>query len=276
MTHLQKFRLPALIFAVCLSLGLVRGNAYADTTITFGTSQNDWQNVGQASTWQQQAVKFTTSEVDTGATASFSIKKNGSPTDNLTVSIETDAAGQPSGTVLGTAQIAAGSVPNSCGSPVTFPTISSISLSAGTSYWVVFSRSGGLDNSNSYGICFTDNSDPPYTYVFNGSVWSIMPTFDASYHGYIYGSLALTAGSPPPPPLPPQMFTATSSCSTIATSTPAAVGSTTWSTIATSTCGILYGVIEIDWTQINITLGVFLAFATFIFIVWLFKGQKRI
>jgi len=30
MTHLQKFRLPALIFAVCLSLALVRGsNAYA-------------------------------------------------------------------------------------------------------------------------------------------------------------------------------------------------------------------------------------------------------
>jgi len=30
MTHLQKFRLPALIFAVCLSLFLVRGKALAD------------------------------------------------------------------------------------------------------------------------------------------------------------------------------------------------------------------------------------------------------
>jgi len=78
--------------------------------------------------------------------------------------------------------------------------------------------------------------------------------------------------APPPPPAAPQMFTATSSCVTVSTETPI-TASTSWTVIASSTCGILYGVLEIDWTQIGIIAEFAFALASFIVILWLFHKK---
>jgi len=237
--------------------------ALADSTITFGTSQNDWQPVGQSTTWQKQAVKFTATEADTSATASFSIRTGGTPTDDLKVSIQADSAGVPSGTDLGSAQIAAASVPSSCGAPSSFPAISGLSLSAGQSYWGVFSRSGSPSNTNFFQLCFADNSDPPYTYVYNGSAWVTMPTIDASFHGYLYGTLALSLS--PTPPFPVSFSNPMNYASTTCQAQNATSASPIWACTSSSTPVI------IDLTQLDFIAAWGIGLSSFALFVWMLR-----
>ena len=72
------------------------------------------------------------------------------PTDNLIVEIQADAAGQPSGTVIGTAATvpAMGSVEKICVLSV------SASLAASTTYWLVLRRSGTPSGSNYFRVTY--------------------------------------------------------------------------------------------------------------------------
>lgn len=73
----------------------------------------------------------------------------GGPTDNLVVEIQSDSAGNPSGTVIGTvATVAASSLPAAVSQPFAWTT--AISLADGATYWVVFRRSGALNGGAFY------------------------------------------------------------------------------------------------------------------------------
>ena len=121
----------------------------------------------------------------TAATVVCQVFKNGSPTDNLILEIQTDAAGAPSGTVVATASVPQAPISGTgIGSTVMFPITAALSPS--TTYWLVWSRSGGRDLTNhtaivkdasapaSYadGICKTRNT---------GGVWGAAQTYDLPF-----------------------------------------------------------------------------------------------
>lgn len=72
--------------------------------------------------------------------------KNGSPTDNVTVSIQADSGGEPDGTPLASATVSYTAISGW----VDFEFSSPIFLSSGTTYWVVAERTGSLNTSNYY------------------------------------------------------------------------------------------------------------------------------
>lgn len=81
------------------------------------------------------------------------LRKNGSPTDNVTLTIQSDASNKPSGTVLGTASRSRSGTPITTTSFwTTFKFTTPISLSASTKYWMVVQRSGAVDAANYYFI----------------------------------------------------------------------------------------------------------------------------
>lgn len=94
------------------------------------------------------------------------LRKAGSPTDTVLISIQTDSGGAPSGVSIFTAPpIDLTSMSQALsGNPYTFD-LNGLVLTAGTRYWLVFERSGALDNSNAP-VVFS-NSGTPYW-----SIWS--------------------------------------------------------------------------------------------------------
>lgn len=84
-----------------------------------------------------------------------SVAKVGSPSDNIVCEIQTDSSSNPSGTVItnGTSNNVTGaSLSTSSANQTTFTFASAFTLVAGTTYWVVFRRTGSLDGSNYYFI----------------------------------------------------------------------------------------------------------------------------
>jgi len=91
--------------------------------------------------------------VGSGASMSsmkLALKKAGTPTDNARFRIETDSAGEPSGTLAdanATGDVAGGGLSTSyADTTITFA--GAFTLTAGTKYWVVHTRSGSQNNTN--------------------------------------------------------------------------------------------------------------------------------
>lgn len=142
--------------AVAASIDFLTGSGAG---VSFGNSPRD-----------EAAQSFTPDGDSTVANVQLVLATEFSPADDVIVEIQTDTAGAPSGTVLGTARISSSSLAS------TFAAYSfaiSASLTAGTTYWIVVSRSGALDSNDflwqqaavSYG------SGQPAT--LNGAVWSV-------------------------------------------------------------------------------------------------------
>lgn len=101
------------------------------------------------------ALKIVPRSNVTSSTVNVSLIKIGAPTDNITVTIETDSAGSPSGTPVtnGTSNTVAGTTLTTTESEYTaFTFASAFSMSAGTTYWAVLNRSGANDDSNYYAV----------------------------------------------------------------------------------------------------------------------------
>jgi len=161
--------------------------AFAET-ITWSSSTNDFDNLGVTSI-KQAAEPFTPSANSSAAVVQAALSTGASnPGDDLVVSIETDNSNSPSGTVLGTATLVNGSIQASpCSTGVlTFPTVSGLSLTAGTKYWAVFSRSGSIGTPAFY-MCFTDNVSGLLQYLNGSNVWT-------TYGADLWGNVVLTAG----------------------------------------------------------------------------------
>ncbi len=90
----------------------------------------------------------------------LNLAKVGSPTDNITIRIETDSAGLPSGTLANanaTATVAGTGLTTSLvDTTVTFA--GAFTLTAGTMYWVVLNRDGALSDTNYY-VSSNNNQD---------------------------------------------------------------------------------------------------------------------
>lgn len=95
---------------------------------------------------------------------------HGAPADTLSVEIQTDAAGVPSGAVVGsTIDIAAAGVPATVGTWLIAAV--NASVTAATTYWIVVRRSAGPDSTNAYYA--QRGSGNPYAngtlFYYNGS-----------------------------------------------------------------------------------------------------------
>lgn len=89
----------------------------------------------------------------------FYVYKQGSPTDNLAIEIQTDNAGSPSGTAItgGSSTIAGAGM--SLASTEEQWDYTGTELDKGTTYWLVLKRSGTLESSNFYKITRNSDSD---------------------------------------------------------------------------------------------------------------------
>lgn len=122
------------------SMGLSDGGGYG-IPLPLGEDTNS-VNLGTVAGNARQAMSF----VARGSTISqiaVNLAKSGVPSDNLEVAIQADSAGSPSGTDLALATIAGTTLTTSLARYV-LNFASSFALTNGTTYWVVFRRSGAV------------------------------------------------------------------------------------------------------------------------------------
>lgn len=127
---------------------------------------------------EQIALKIIPRANVTIAQATLELAKVGTPTDNISIEIQTDNAGSPSGTPVtnGTSgTVAGGTLSASAFQETTLTFSTPPSLTANTTYWVVLKRSSSLSDANYFLNPTFDNS---YKYgsfdgkLLNDAVWS--------------------------------------------------------------------------------------------------------
>ena len=84
------------------------------------------------------------------------LKKVGTPTDSIKVGIQSNSAGAPDGTFLGSATLAGSSITTGY-VEYTFTLDSEVNITANTKYFIVLERTGTLDNTNAYRVRSDDN-----------------------------------------------------------------------------------------------------------------------
>lgn len=137
---------------------------------------------------EKAAQSFQIDSVDDISQVKLWLKKTGSPTGNLTVTIEADDGGEPSGTPVtnGTSDTVAASGLSTSYGWIEFDFSSAPSLAAGTTYWLVLQSTGdyGTDDYVLWGI---DSSSPSYPNgqikIIQGGVWIPSP-YDACFDIY--------------------------------------------------------------------------------------------
>lgn len=126
------------------SIGVQLGAIFDIGGLNLGSTRNTG-----TTTWEQRAQSFVATGNMQGVWVNLS--KAGAPADNFLVEIQTDNAGVPSGSVVASADAIAGTtlLTTLAGlSPRYIPLAAT--LTATQTYWVVFRRSGSLDNTNNY------------------------------------------------------------------------------------------------------------------------------
>lgn len=119
-------------------------------TMTTATGQND-PLCGVGGLYEMMAVKWEPASLLTVSQITLRLSKGGSPTDNLVVELQSDSGGNPSGSVLATSAVIAGSTLTTSGVDYTFTFPTPYSAAAGT-YHFVIKRSGGNDGTNFYWV----------------------------------------------------------------------------------------------------------------------------
>ncbi len=126
---------------------------YAIGDASGGTNFSTGDHYFGETTQQQRAVRIIPRRNVTIASVIIQLAKAGTPTDNVSIEIQTDSSGVPSGTPVtnGTSSTVSGSSLSSSEyqeHTLTFSTPPS--LVANTTYWAVFKRSSSLSGSNYY------------------------------------------------------------------------------------------------------------------------------
>lgn len=80
-----------------------------------------------------------------------SLAKTGAPADSVRVGIQADSGGVPSGSFLASATLGAGSIGGTA-ADYTFTLSSDVSLTASTTYWIVWERTGALSDTAYYNV----------------------------------------------------------------------------------------------------------------------------
>lgn len=107
--------------------------------------------------------------------------KEGSPSDLLQFSIQSDAGGVPSGTNLTATNISASSF---SASPIWWQfTALNADLVGGTTYWLVCRRSGAIDAANyiSWGLDTAGSYPDGGYFTYNGTSWSALTGYDLTF-----------------------------------------------------------------------------------------------
>lgn len=124
-----------------------------------------------ATTKVAQSIQLSSTYGWSASQVAVRVKKEGSPTDNLTVDLCPDSSGAP-GTALASATLAGASVPEHL-NWVTLDLSAKVSLAVSTTYWIVVRRSGANDGTNYYKV--DGNEDLGYSggsfKIWNGSAW---------------------------------------------------------------------------------------------------------
>lgn len=122
------------------SAGLI-GNAPA---------QNGSQAIGASTTSLRVAASFSPGVDLSVRDVDLRLRREGSPADNLSVQLQADAGGLPSGSALGSSSLAGSSLAQESYPWVRFNFDPLVSLSAGMTYWLVVQRSGSVSSSAYY------------------------------------------------------------------------------------------------------------------------------
>lgn len=126
----------------------------------------------------KRAVKFIPRASVTSSSVYALLGKENSPTDNLFITIETESAGNPSGTPItnGTSNnIAGASLSETAATWTNITFASAFTLSAGTTYYLVFQRSGATSDTNYFYVGCSDDSTDYASFdgrSYNGASWN--------------------------------------------------------------------------------------------------------
>lgn len=176
--------------------GTIYGEAYVDTDLA----------VGDSSAHRRRAQGFEMLMGSSIAEVRLWLKKSGSPTDSLTVEIQTDSDGVPSGTPVanGVSNAVDGGTLGASYGWVAFDFSVPPDLAAGTQYHVVLKRSVAPDVTKYY-LWGADQSSPGYddgaASVFDASWQATSPATDHAFSvipaSTSYGWVAFDFSSPP-------------------------------------------------------------------------------
>ncbi|MFH1598394.1 MAG: hypothetical protein ABIB97_05015 [Patescibacteria group bacterium] len=129
------------------------------------------ENVQSGAFFGRWAFKISPTVNSTLSSVSLYAYKVGSPTDNLEVAIQADSSGSPAGTDLELKTVAGSSLTTSA--TWTDWTGFSYSLTAGTDYWLVITRTGGASTVNYYRFISTIHYNDLFPFkIFSGGSWS--------------------------------------------------------------------------------------------------------
>lgn len=126
----------------------------------------------------------------------LNVMKNGGPTDNFVVRIETDSGGFPSGTLVdpsATASLAGTSITTSF-AQYTFTFGGSFSIPVGTKCHVVCERSGALSTSNYFRVGMSGTLKGSITSTYTSSTWAFGGGASWSFIPYLESDLVLAKG----------------------------------------------------------------------------------
>lgn len=161
---------------------------YADLLLTSYAETNVDADlaVGQAAANERRAQGIRAPATRTVGRVNLWLKKTGAPADNLTLKIETNSGGLPSGTLVtnGVSEAVAGTTVGSSYGWVAFDFSVPPQLVAGTQYHLVLERSGAVDAANYY-VWGADQSSPSYAdgagSVYEGSWQATSPAVDHAF-----------------------------------------------------------------------------------------------
>ena len=145
-------------------------------------------NIGSASTNIRTAIRITPAkDVDlNGQTLQVRLRKIGAPADNMECFIQSDSSGSPDGTSIATSTAITGASLTTSFSNQNFSGWGSVTLTKGTPYWIIFSRSSATgDASNYFRLGTVQSHHRTYPFggasevtnrykQFNSSAWSII------------------------------------------------------------------------------------------------------
>lgn len=143
----------------------LRANS-SDAGSTWATFTQDFEfeiTTSALTEYDKLAQSFQVTGAQTVGTVDLWLKKVGSPTGNLTVEIQPDSAGAPSGTAVsnGTSGTVAASTLTTSYADITFSFATPPSLSGSTTYWLVLKTTDSASNTN-YVQWGADTSTPGY------------------------------------------------------------------------------------------------------------------
>lgn len=151
---------------------------------------------------KRSAEKMTPSSTFICTKIAAYLRKQGSPGDNVVISIQADSAGVPSGVALASGTVAGSSLSSANSNQFTITLNTPVTLNSGTPYWIVFSRSGSVSNTDYYRNSSGAYSGSTFYVESSGGSWTLgsdMKTtnvilYSTTATGKLYKTKADTSG----------------------------------------------------------------------------------